>query len=47
MVIAGYQKKYAILTDQEKWTVSYHEVGHALVAAMQSHSCLLYTSRCV
>ena len=37
-VIAGYQKKNAILTDQEKWTVAYHEVGHALVAAMQSHS---------
>ena len=38
VVIAGYQKKNAILTDQEKWTVAYHEVGHALVAAMQSHS---------
>ena len=38
VVIAGYQKKNAILTDQEKWTVSYHEVGHALVAALQSHS---------
>ncbi len=38
VVIVGYQKKNAILTDQEKWTVSYHEVGHALVAAMQSHS---------
>ena len=37
-VIAGYQKKNAILTDQEKWTVAYHEVGHALVAALQSHS---------
>ena len=35
-VIAGYQKKNAILTDQEKWTVAYHEVGHALVAALQS-----------
>ena len=32
MVIAGYQKKNAILTDQEKWTVAYHETGHALVA---------------
>ena len=38
MVIAGYQKKNAILTDREKWTVSYHEIGHALVAAKQSHS---------
>ncbi len=38
VVIAGYQKKNAILTDQEKWTVAYHEIGHALVAAMQSHS---------
>ena len=38
VVIAGYQKKNAILTDQEKWTVAYHEVGHALVAAMQTHS---------
>ena len=38
MVIAGYQKKNAILTDQEKWTVAYHEIGHALVAAKQSHS---------
>ncbi|MEE0552565.1 MAG: cell division protein FtsH, partial [Clostridia bacterium] len=37
-VIAGYQKKNAILTDREKWTVSYHEIGHALVAAKQSHS---------
>ena len=37
-VIAGYQKKNAILTDQEKRTVAYHEVGHALVAALQSHS---------
>jgi cell division protease FtsH len=37
-VIAGYQKKNAILTDKEKWTVSYHEVGHALVAAMQTNS---------
>ncbi len=38
VVIAGYQKKNAILTDQEKWTVSYHEIGHALVAARQTHS---------
>lgn len=38
VVIAGYQKKNAILTDKEKWTVSYHEVGHALVAALQTHS---------
>ena len=38
VVIAGYQKKNAILTDHEKWIVSYHEIGHALVAACQSHS---------
>ena len=38
VVIAGYQKKNAILTDKEKWIVAYHETGHALVAAMQSHS---------
>ena len=38
VVIAGYQKKNAILTDKEKKVVSYHEIGHALVAAMQSHS---------
>ena len=38
VVIAGYQKKNAILTDQEKWTVAYHEIGHALVAAKQSQS---------
>lgn len=38
VVIAGYQKKNAILTDQEKKMVAYHEVGHALVAAMQTHS---------
>ena len=37
-VIAGYQKKNAILTDREKWIVSYHEIGHALVAARQTHS---------
>ena len=58
VVIAGYQKKNAILSSQEKKVVSYHEIGHALVAAMQTHSapvqkitiipsCLLYTSRCV
>jgi len=38
VVIAGYQKKNAILTDKEKLIVSYHEIGHALVAAMQTHS---------
>lgn len=38
VVIAGYQRKNAILTDQEKLTVAYHEVGHALVAALQTHS---------
>ncbi|MDR3766352.1 MAG: cell division protein FtsH, partial [Butyricicoccus sp.] len=38
VVIAGYQKKNAILTDQEKWTVTYHEIGHALVAAKQTQS---------
>jgi len=38
VVIAGYQKKNAILTDNEKKVVSYHEVGHALVAALQTHS---------
>lgn len=38
VVIAGYQKKNAILTDNEKKMVAYHEVGHALVAAMQTHS---------
>ena len=38
VVIAGYQKKNAIMTDHEKRIVSYHEVGHALVAAMQTHS---------
>ena len=37
-VIAGYQKKNAVLTDKEKATVAYHEIGHALVAALQSHS---------
>jgi cell division protease FtsH len=37
-VIAGYQKKNAILTDKEKWTVAYHEIGHALVAAKQTNS---------
>ena len=38
VVIAGYQKKNSILTDAEKWRVSYHEVGHALVAAKQTNS---------
>ncbi len=38
VVIAGYQKKNAILTDKEKMIVSYHEIGHALVAAKQNHS---------
>ena len=37
-VIAGYQKKNAVLSDDEKKVVAYHEIGHALVAAMQSHS---------
>ena len=37
-VIAGYQKKNAVLSDSEKKVVAYHEIGHALVAAMQSHS---------
>ena len=38
VVIAGYQKKNAVLSDQEKKVVAYHEIGHALVAAMQMHS---------
>ena len=38
VVIAGYQKKNAILSDKEKHTVAYHEIGHALVAALQAHS---------
>lgn len=38
VVIAGYQKKHAILTDKEKCIVSYHEIGHALVAALASHT---------
>ena len=38
VVIAGYQKKNAILSDDEKRTVAYHEIGHALVAALQTHS---------
>ncbi len=38
VVIAGYQKKNAVLSDKERLVVSYHEIGHALVAAMQTHS---------
>ena len=38
VVIAGYQKKNSILTDHEKCIVAYHEIGHALVAAKQTHS---------
>ena len=38
VVIAGYQKKNAIMTDHEKRIVAYHEIGHALVAAKQTHS---------
>ncbi len=38
VVIAGYQKKYTVLSEHEKQVVAYHETGHALVAAMQSHS---------
>ena len=38
MVIAGYQKKNKILSDHERMIVSYHEIGHALVAALQTHS---------
>lgn len=38
VVIAGYEKKNAILSDSEKWTVAIHEIGHALVAALQTHS---------
>ena len=38
VVIAGYQKKNKILSDQERKIVSYHEIGHALVTALQSHS---------
>ena len=38
VVIAGYQKKNAVLSDQEKHVVAYHEIGHALVAALQTHS---------
>lgn len=38
VVIAGYQKKNAVLSPKEKMTVAYHEIGHALVAAKQTHS---------
>ena len=38
VVIAGYQKKNAVMSDHEKHVVAYHEIGHALVAALQSHS---------
>jgi len=38
VVIAGYQKKNAVLSDKEKMIVAYHEIGHALVAALQTHS---------
>ena len=38
VVIAGYQKKNAVLSDQERWVVAYHEIGHALVAARQTGS---------
>lgn len=38
VVIAGYQKKNAILSDKEKWAVATHEIGHALVAALQTNS---------
>ena len=47
VVIAGYQKKNRVLSNKEKLIVAYHEIGHALVAAKQTESCLLYTSRCV
>ncbi len=42
VVIAGYQKKNKVLSDKEKLIVSYHEVGHALVAALQTHSALVH-----
>ena len=38
VVIAGYQKKNKVLSDKEKLTIAYHEIGHALVAALQTHS---------
>ncbi len=38
VVVAGYQKKNAILSNKEKWIVAYHEIGHALVAALQSNT---------
>ena len=43
VVIAGYQKKSRVLSDQEKKIVAYHETGHALVAALQSHSAPVQT----
>ena len=43
VVIAGYQKKNSILTDHEKCIVAYHEIGHALVAAKQTHSAPVQT----
>ena len=43
VVIAGYQKKNAVLSDQERQVVAYHEIGHALVAALQSHSAPVQT----
>ena len=43
VVIAGYQKKSRVLSDEEKKIVAYHEVGHALVAAMQTHSAPVQT----
>ena len=48
-VIAGAQRKGKVISDEEKRIIAYHEIGHAMVAAKQSHSapCLLYTSRCV
>lgn len=45
VVIAGYEKKNAILSDKEKWAVAYHEIGHALVAAKQTNSPPVQRSR--